>query len=183
MNVVDLIIVIMLAVGFVSGLARGLVRTLFGLAALVLGVAAAAGSFGFVASTILTFVPGERAAGIIAFILVFLVVFFAIAFVGKLIAKALKLVALGWLDRLAGGLLGVVLSSIAAGVLLLLVVLGGFHKNPALAVSGLAPKVLGVTDAIVTFIPGSVREGFDKEYRSLRSEWEEARIRARTMLV
>ncbi len=41
MNGVDLIILIILAIGFISGLARGIVRTLFGLAALVLGVVAA----------------------------------------------------------------------------------------------------------------------------------------------
>ncbi len=183
MNGVDLIIVIILVVGFVSGLARGLVRTLFGLAALVLGIVAAAGSFVRVASSIFGFVPEERVAEIIAFILVFLVVFFVVALIGRLVAKALKLAALGWVDRLAGGVLGIVLASILTGALLLLTVMGGFHKSPTLALSTLAPKVLSVTDAIVPLIPENVREGFHEEYRSLRGEWEQARLRARTRLV
>jgi len=183
MNGVDLVILVILAIGFVSGLARGLVRTLFGLAALVLGIVAAAGSFGYVGASIFGFLPDERVGEIIAFILVFLIVFFIIAFIGRLVAKALKLAALGWVDRLAGGILGILIASIVAGTLLLLAVLGGFHKSPALAHSAMAPRVLSVTDAIVTLVPQNVRDGFEEEYRSLRGEWEEARRRARTRLV
>jgi len=183
MNGVDLIILIILAIGFISGLARGIIRTLFGLAALVLGVVTAAGSFGHVASTVFGFVSDERVAEILAFILVFLIVFTVIALIGRLIAKVIKVAALGWVDRLAGGVVGILLASIVTGTLLLLMVLGGFHKTPALARSTLAPSVLGVTDAIVTLVPASVRAGFEEEYRSLRSEWEQARLRARTRLV
>ena len=183
MNGVDLIILIILAIGFISGLARGIVRTLFGLAALVLGVVAAAGSFGYFASTLFGFVSDERVAEILAFILVFLVVFCVIALIGRLLSKVIKIAALGWVDRLAGGVAGVLLASIVTGVLLLLAVLGGFHQSPTLALSTMAPRVLGVTDAIVTLIPDNVRDGFEEEYRTLRSEWEEARLRARTRLV
>ncbi len=183
MNGVDLIILIILAIGFISGLARGIVRTLFGLAALVLGVVAAAGSFGYVATGLFGFLSDERMAEILAFILVFLIVFCLIALIGRLLSRVVKIAALGWVDRLAGGVAGIILASIVAGVLLLLAVLGGFHKTPALALSNMAPRVLSVTDAIVTVIPENFRDGFEEEYRTLRSEWEEARLRARTRLV
>ena len=92
MNGVDLVIVIILAIGFVSGLARGIVRTLFGHAALVLGIVAAAASFGSVASSVFGFVSDERVARLLAFILAFLIVFSVIALIGRLFSKVVKIV-------------------------------------------------------------------------------------------
>jgi membrane protein required for colicin V production len=182
MNVVDIVIGVILLIGLVSGLARGFTRTLFGLAALVLGIVAAGRAFAYVAKNVLFFLPGERVSEVAGFVLIFLIVFFAIVLIGRLIAKALKLALLGGLDRLAGGLLGLIMASVWTGVFLLLAVMGGFHEGRALVSSKLAPQVFGITDAIVTVIPEDVRSSFDENYKRLRDDWEKAKVRKRTRL-
>ncbi len=182
MNVVDIAIGVILVVGLLSGLSRGFVRTLFGLAALVLGIVAAGRGFVFVAEKVLFFLPGERVSELAGFVLIFLVVFLAIVFIGRVIGKALKLASLGWLDRLVGGLLGLIMAHLWMGVFLLLAVIGGFHEGRALRSSKLAPQVFAVTDAIVIMIPEDVRSSFEEDYKRLRDDWEKAKVRKRTRL-
>ena len=183
MNVVDIAIGVILIVGLLWGLSRGFIRMLFGLAALVLGIIAAGRMFAFVAEKVLFFLPGERVSEVAGFAVVFLIVFLAIVLTARLIGKALKLAALGWLDRLAGGLLGFIMASLWVGAFLLLAVIGGFHQGRVLASSKLAPQVFGVTDAIVMMIPEDVWSDFDEDYERLRKEWGEAKVRKSTVLV
>ncbi len=183
MNGVDIIIVIILAIGLLSGLARGFVRTLFGLAGIALGLVAAARLFDTVGSSFLAFIANDRVAAALAFLLVFVVVFLLVALLGRLVARALELASLGWADRLAGGLAGVVMACLAAGALLWVVFAMGWHENRALQCSRLAPSVLSVTDGIVALIPEGAWEALDKEYESLRGDWQDARRREGTTLL
>jgi len=180
MNFADVAIAIILIIGLFSGLAKGFVRGLFGLVALVLGIMIAAGTYERVSTGVLAFIPGDRAPEVLSFVLIFLVVVLAIGLLGRIISKALKLAALGWLDRLLGGLLGVGMASIVVGLLLLVAVMAGFQDQKMLKESRLAPSVLRLTDVIVTFVPEDARERFEKSYDDLRDGWDRAGDREET---
>ncbi len=127
MNVIDIVIGVILVIGLLAGIRRGFIRSLFGLAALAVGIVAAGAGFAYAAKKVFVLLPGERVPEVVSFILIFLIVFGVIVLFGHLIAKALKMASLGWLDRLAGGLLGIIMASLWTGVFLLLAVIGGFH--------------------------------------------------------
>ncbi len=179
MNWVDIIIVIILAVGLSKGLANGFVRGIFGIAALVLGIVIAAANYEQVVNTLFSRLQiGADGRAILGFLLVFVVVLILVSVVGRIIAKALKLASLGWMDRLAGGMLGLVRARLFTGVVLLLVVMAGLQDNAGLARSVIAPPVLRVTDTIVMFAPDAAREMVEEHYIKLRLEWEKARREA-----
>jgi hypothetical protein len=69
------------------------------------------------------------------------------------------------------------MSSIIAGLLLLLAVMAGFGESDAIVESALAPRVIRVTDAIVSMVPGDARESFEDGYLKLRLQWERAQSR------
>ncbi len=164
MNWVDVVLGAILFIGLVKGLANGFVRGLFGLVALVLGIMLAAANYEQVAELALTRLPlGEEGQAIIAFLLVFV------------ISNALKLASLGWLDRLAGGVLGVFISCLFVAVVLLVVVMAGFHTNGGVRRSQVAPAVISVMDGVVALAPEDVREKIEGQYVKLRLEWEKAR--------
>lgn len=175
MNGVDLVILIILLIGLVSGLSRGFVRCLLGLVGLVLGIVLAAVYHGAVADAILGFVPGDRAPAMLAFVLIFLVVIIVVGLIAAAISRALKLASLGWLDRLVGGVLGILMSAIVAGLLLLLAVMAGFDDSDAIVDSRLAPRVFRVTDTIMSLVPSDAKESFEDGYLKLRLRWERAR--------
>lgn len=179
MNWVDIVIVIILAVGLGKGLANGFVRGIFGIAALVLGILLAAANYEEVVNTLFSRLQiGADGRAILGFLLVFVVVLILVSVVGRIIAKALKLVSLGWMDRLAGGVLGLVMASLFTGVLLLIVVMAGLQANAGVARSVVAPTVIRVTDTIVAFAPDVAREMVEGHYVKLRLEWEKARREA-----
>ena len=179
MNWVDIIIVIVLAVGLGKGLANGFVRGIFGIAALVLGIVIAAGNYEQVTEVLFSRLQiGAQGQAILGFLLVFAIVMILVTVVGRIIAKALKLASLGWMDRLAGGILGLVMACLFTGVLLLLVVMAGLQSNTGVARSVVAPSVIGVMDTIVVYAPDVAREMIDEHYVKLRLEWEKARREA-----
>jgi membrane protein required for colicin V production len=179
MNAADLVIAIVLLVGFLIGLSRGFVRGLLGLAGLGLGIILAASFHEQVAETVFTFVPGEAASKIVAFVVIFLAIVILVGLVARLIAKAMKLSSLGWFDGLLGGLLGLAIAVIVSGVLLLLAVMAGLQEENFLIESRLAPKVLGGTDAIVGLLPDDTRQVIEEQYEELRTEWDRAAKRRR----
>ncbi len=179
MNWVDIIIVIILAVGLGKGLANGFVRGIFGIAALVLGIVIAAANYEEVVNTLFSRLQiGADARAILGFLLVFVVVLILVSVVGRIIAKALKLVSLGWMDRLAGSVLGLLMASLFTGVVLLLVAMAGLQTNAGVARSVVAPMVIHVTDTVVVFAPDVARQMIEKHYVKLRLEWEKARREA-----
>ncbi len=177
MNVADLVIAVVLLIGLLSGLARGFVRCLLGLVALVVGILVAAGFHELVAETAFSFLPGDHAPKIVSFVVIFLVVVLLIGLVARIIAKTLKLATLGWLDGLLGAILGLATAAVVAGVLLLLLVMAGLGGHDFLVESRLAPRVLGVTDAIVQVLPADAREAVEEHYRTLRTKWDEEAAR------
>ena len=177
MNLADLVILIVLLIGFTAGLARGFVRGLLGMVGLVLGVMIAAGNYERLAALAPSFIPGERGAEILSFIVIFLVVIVLVGVVARIIAKALRLAALGWLDRLAGAALGVAMAAVVAGVLLLLAVMAGFEEEKLLVESSTAPRVLRVTDMVVGVLPSEARKSVEEHYAKLREQWDAARER------
>ena len=179
MNWVDIIVVIILAIGLGKGLANGFVRGIFGIAALVLGIVIAAGNYEQVTEVLFSRLQiGAQGQAILGFMLVFVIVLILVSVVGRIIAKALKLASLGWLDRLAGGILGLVMACLFTGVLLLLVVMAGLQSNTGVARSVVAPTIIGVMDTIVAYAPDVTRDMIDEHYIKLRLEWEKARREA-----
>jgi len=176
MNWVDIIIVIVLAIGLGKGLANGFVRGIFGIAALVLGIVVAAGNYEQVTEVLFSRLQiGAQGQMILGFLVVFVIVLILVSVVGRIISKALKLASLGWMDRLAGGLLGLIMACVFTGVLLLLVVMAGLQSNTGVSRSIVAPTVIGVMDTIVAYAPDVARDMIDEHYLKLRVEWEKAK--------
>ena len=175
MNLADLVILIILLIGFTAGLARGFVRGLMGLIGLVLGIMLAAGNYERLAELVPSFIPGERGAEIVSFVVIFLVVVFLVAIVARIFARGLRSAALGWLDRLVGAALGIVMSATVAGVFLLIAVMAGFEEEKLLVESAMAPRVLRVTDVVVSVLPAEARKSIEEYYGKLRTQWESAR--------
>jgi membrane protein required for colicin V production len=106
MTLVDWIVVLLLASAVIGGLVQGFFRSVCSLGGLVLGLVLAAWNYGRVAALLIPVVRIPAVADTIAFLLIALLVMALIGVIGNLIARALRLLGLGWLDALAGGVFG-----------------------------------------------------------------------------
>lgn len=107
MNSIDLILFILIAIGFVIGLFKGLVRELASLAAIVLGIWGAKIFSVPVTNWLLSaFNLSPKIAVAIAYLVVFLAFVLVLLIVAHLIEKLFSAVALGGLNKFFGGLFG-----------------------------------------------------------------------------
>jgi len=103
---IDWAILFVLVMSVLAGLAQGFFRSVCSLGGLVLGLALAAWNFRIVAAPLQGLVRSEEIADIIGFLLIALVVMTIAGILGNVLAKTLRSIGLGCLDRIAGGVFG-----------------------------------------------------------------------------
>lgn len=107
MSTVDIILLIPLAWGAFMGFKKGLVLELASLVGLILGIYGAIKFSDFTAEKLIQHVEiTQEWLGLLSFLITFIVIVFAIFILARLLDKALKLVALGLVNRLLGLLFG-----------------------------------------------------------------------------
>ena len=117
--IIDLFIAVLFVLSIIKGYVRGLVEGLFSLVAIIIGLAAA-----IKLSTVVAGYLGESTRisekwlPIISFIIVFIAVILLVRLGAKAIEKTIELALLGWVNKLGGIILFVVLYMLVASVLL-----------------------------------------------------------------
>lgn len=120
MNTFDIIITALLVFGFIRGLLKGLFVEIASLVALILGVYGAIHFSYFAAALLKNYVSwDEKYLTIVAFALTFAVIVIVIALLGKLFTKIANFAALGFLNKLLGGVFGVLKIGLILSVILL----------------------------------------------------------------
>lgn len=118
----DILIIGVVAAGFLYGFFKGIISELFAIAGLVAGFIVAMKYSFLIQPHLLRFVRGETAAFVVGFLLLFLLTAAAIVMVGILFKKAIKFIHLSWLDRLIGGIVGIIKGVVVVGLISLLIV-------------------------------------------------------------
>jgi membrane protein required for colicin V production len=119
MNVLDIIVLSCLSYGLIRGLIKGFVVEIAGVIALFVGVL---GAFKF-ASSFANYIDPHidldpKIIQGVSFLLLFVIVY-GISLLAKMLTKTLQLVALGFLNRLVGGLFGLIKWTVILCALLL----------------------------------------------------------------
>lgn len=172
MNWLDITIIALLAVFVVEGAAKGFVRQIVGLTALLLGIVLGIWFYGTAGSFLLPYVSKPAIAMLLGFLIVFVGVQLLGGLAGWTLSKAMKATGLGWLDRLMGVAFGT-LKAVLAGVVLVLA-LTAFPIKPlpdAVARSRFAPYLIDASHVITYLAPRELRDGFVETYQRLREFW------------
>lgn len=115
----DIVFAVVLVLAIIKGCQRGLVVGLFSLVSVIIGLAAAVKLSAAVAGYIGEAVKvSEEWLPVIAFAAVFIVVVILIRLGANAIEKAVEVVMLGWLNKLAGILLYVIIYTLVFSVLI-----------------------------------------------------------------
>ncbi|MFT7085998.1 MAG: membrane protein required for colicin V production [Vicingaceae bacterium] len=107
MSQIDIILIIPLLWGAIMGFKKGLVLELASLVGLVLGIYGAIKFSDYTAEKLIQYVDiTQEWLGLISFLVTFVLIVFAVFLAARLLNKALKLVALGFVNRVLGLLFG-----------------------------------------------------------------------------
>ena len=153
MNIFDILILIILGAFTLKGLVRGLMKELCTLVGLIAGALLALNFHGPLAQSMKSaFSLPEQLCAILAFLAIFLLTVLIFIFIGMILSRYVKLMYVGGLNRVAGGLFGLV-----QGVLILSLLVFALTLRPLpvgldaqLDVSTLAPPFIHLGEQMFT---------------------------------
>ncbi|HEX4321400.1 MAG TPA: CvpA family protein [Acidobacteriaceae bacterium] len=127
MNLVDIVIVLLLALSAIQGLRTGFVQCIFSFAGLIAGIAVAAWNYQRFAYQFAPVMHSYALSAAICFCLIVLAVMLAAAVLGMLIKGLIRGIGLGWLDSLLGLVFGLLRGAVLAT--LCIVILAAFFPD------------------------------------------------------
>ncbi len=117
MNWLDIVLIVALALSLLMGMWTGLIRMLFSLIGMIVGLLLA-GAYGDALADKCTFFGDPNTAHIFAFIVIFLGTIIVASIIGSLIRMALKNTPFGIIDKIGGAILGLLSGAIFIGAIL-----------------------------------------------------------------
>ncbi len=122
MGTIDLLIIICLAIGLIHGLRKGFISQVMAILSLILGVWLSFKFSGLVCGILKDYITvSGTILQVIAFSVIMIIVVLGLHLVGKALAGIVKLVMLGWLDKLLGVAFSLLKVALIVGLVLILI--------------------------------------------------------------
>jgi len=173
MNWLDLVLAAIIAISVGTGIWKGFFRLSIGLAATVISILLACWFYGLAASFYTPYLKQTSLANFLGFITILVGVQLLGLLLAKILSMAMKTAGLGWLDRLLGGVFGLVRAILITSVFVMILTAFSWSPQPtAVAESYLAPYVMEGARIIVYLTPREIRDGFQENYEKLRKTWK-----------
>ena len=120
MNVIDIVLLIVLLVAFVLGCRKGIVKAVGTFAGIIVGIIAAKEFSEMLQPQLAKFFgqADEATARVMAFVIIFIVAVLLCSLLFRLIEKLFNAILLGWLNRLLGGILSLVIAVAVSSLVL-----------------------------------------------------------------
>lgn len=172
MNQLDYAIIIFNALGAVYGLRQGALRMLTSVVSLGAAIYFASIHYlsaGALAERELGIAP--TAGSVAGYIVVFVVVFAAVQVIGSAAINLLHMVHMGLLDRMVGAVLGAGITSVVAGLAVMLLAAVLPVNAALLRESQVAPRLLAYNEALLSYIPENAKRAYQENRDDLMRSW------------
>ena len=170
MNILDWILICTAAFWVLRGFMRGAVSQVFGLAGILAGFLVASYRYYAVSFFLVKQFPSvSTVSRPLSFVLLFVLTWFCIAVAGFWVAKILRGVGLGFIDRLWGAMIGfgkALLFAIVAISILTLFSFGG--DSTLIAKSRLAPSIMGASRLLFELAPVKVQSELSSKQQGIK---------------
>ncbi len=161
MSWLDIAVIAVIGIATLIGLKIGIIKAVLTLAGVVIGVLLA-GRFYIALAEQLTFIPQETLARVVAFAIILALVVLIASVIAGVLKWLASIILLGWVNRLGGALLGLIMGSVFCGALLAIWTKFLGISDP-IAESALATFLLDRFPMVLALLPeefGSVRSFF-----------------------
>ena len=167
--------IVLISIGF--ALMKGLVREIISLVALIGGFILAVIYYRSVGGKLAEFFRTEAVASLAGFLIIFLGCLLIGAIAAFIVNRFIKAASLKWVDRLLGGIFGLIRGWAIASILVLALIAFPIREN-LISRSVLAPYLLAGARAAVLMVPQDLRNKFDEQYKKVLHSWNQNRSAA-----
>jgi len=172
MNLLDGILIIIIAASSIYGLFKGLVKEVISLLAVIIGLIGASRLYEGISPLLGNIGLGEQAAKILSFFILFIIIFIAIVLIGKLIHKFVHAIFLGWINRLGGVGFGFLRGIVVSSIIIIILTITLSEKAPSLTQSKLTPHIMSISKVLLSLVPEDLQKRFMEQEKKLREFWE-----------
>ena len=172
MNTLDIVFCVILAFLGLRGIFRGLVKEVASILGLILGFVLANAFHAELSPLLEKPLGGPGLANLAAYLGIFLCTVAVVYLCATFIRKLLKLIMLGWLDSIAGGLLGFFKGALLCSIIVLALTAFLPSKATLLTESQIVPYVNAFNTMLAETLPKDMRDQFLLKSRELQREWE-----------
>lgn len=170
MNWIDIVILTICCIFMLIGLRRGIVDQIFSAAAIAGGFLLALILYDIAGDAVLKggYVENPSVAYVLAFIVLFILTYLMIQILGWMAAKLIGTLKLSWINRLAGGALGLVIGILLS--FLFISVAGLFTGNGSMDKSILVPYVEDTYEMFSSVLPDDLGSEYNRARELIREK-------------
>ncbi|MGH7986500.1 MAG: CvpA family protein [Candidatus Binataceae bacterium] len=174
MNAFDYALAALIGLGALYGLARGALRMLTSILALVIAIYLASSYYLDLGAWLQrSFTLGADAAAVLGYVLVFVAALIAVEFIGQRVINLSRMIHLGWLDSLGGVVLGAAIGAVVAGLAVVMLTAALPVRTGMLRRSQLTPRLVAYNHALLDFIPPRLEQVYESKRGELLDYWTE----------
>jgi membrane protein required for colicin V production len=173
-SLLDGFFIIIFLVSIVFAVMKGLAREIISLVSLVGGFILAMFFYSIPAGMFKEFSKTDAIANLIGFIIIFFGCILTGAIAAFLFNRFLKAASLKWIDRLLGGIFGLVRGWAIASILVVALIVFPI-RDDFLARSALAPYLLTGATIAVYCVPQKLKDQFNEQYMKVKKAWKKNR--------
>ena len=172
MNTFDIIVVVILAYSLLRGLFRGLLKEAASVAGVMGGFFLAYTFYATVAGYLAGLVSNPAYRNILAFLAIFCIVVITVNLIAVIVKYLMRIVFLGWLDRLGGFVFGAVKGALIVSVIFLALTAFLPKGTPLIRDSATAPYVALVAENLAALVSSDIKNEFTSKLDALKKGWD-----------
>jgi membrane protein required for colicin V production len=176
MNILDFILLTIMAVALIRGLMRGMIRQVASLVGLIVGFVVAGHLYVLLLPLLRRHFPSLPYLEVLSYVAIYAATWLAIILLGFLFVRLSRAMLMAWADRLLGGALGVLKGLVAAVVLVAMLTLFLPSKSRILTGSLLSVHVQRAGYYLVQLTPKELRERYKKSHETLLDQLKQQEI-------
>ncbi len=175
LNRLDVILIVVFVFFLLRGLIKGGILVLFSSIGFVAAFFVAFQYYRVLALMIHSIVETWKHVEVISFVIIFFLTWFSIGGLGHWVGKLLRKFGLGFLDRMLGAVVGVVIALIVNACIITSAALFLPSDHPFLINSKIAPYSSQGLSLMYSFIPDDVKRELIKRERLIKRYWAKRR--------
>jgi len=173
LNTLDILILVILGFTLIRGLFRGFIGEISSITGLIAGFFLANRYHSMLLPLMDSILPDPGIAQLLSYALVFCTGLVGVLMIAAVLRHMLKIVLLGWVDRLAGAVIGLLKGGLICVLLVLLLTTFLSPQADILATSRMAPQVNRFSAILADLLPQEMRREFEEKSHPLRESWRE----------
>jgi membrane protein required for colicin V production len=175
LNPLDFLILAIVGLCLIRSLFRGAVREVFSILSLVIAYIISAQYFQPFLKVLPSKLSGSPFGNLIAFAALFVCTAIVVNLIGWALHKLVGLIHLTLLDRIAGGILGLVKGSLVVCIVIVVLITFLPNKSSLVRNSSLSAHTIAIVDVVSAIFPKKLRSLYRGKRKELEREWKKSR--------